>query len=311
MRRARFVAGVALASTAMPCRILAEASAPVLRIGTGGADTFAEPYYAMELGFFKKAGLNVELTTFASGAQIATAVAGGALDAGISNTVNLAGAIAHGAPFVLIAGAGMYSSKLPTTVLMTAKNSPLRAAKDLEGKTVAVTALKDLTEVGTRAWLERNGADVAKVKFVEIPMPQMPANLERGTVDAAVVGEPWLSPNRDKTLRVFAPFYDAVGPQFLIADWFTTVDFARKQPALIKRLVDVVYETARWANAQHDESGAILAKWGKLDPAGVAAMGRCEYATNLDPKLIEPMLGLMYTYDALDRKLTLADLTLH
>lgn len=290
---------------AVPARASGQIDNPI-RIGVGGADTFAEGFYATDLGIFKKTGLNVEMTLFNQGAAIATAIAGNALDVGISNTVNLALAIAHGAPFRIIAGAGMYSADAPTTVLLVPKSSTLQRPKDLEGKTIAVTALKDLTEVGVRAWLERNGVDAGKIKFTEIPMAQMPANLVRTTVDAAVVGEPWLSASHD-TLRTVATFYDAIAPRFLIADWFSTADYVSKNTAQVRRLVDAVYETARWANAHHAESGASLAKWAKIDPATTASMGRCAYATALDPRYLDPVFAAMYKYDAIDRRLTVGD----
>jgi NitT/TauT family transport system substrate-binding protein len=215
-------------------------------------------------------------------------------------------AIAHGAPFRIIAGAGMYASKSPTTVLMVAKGSPLANPAELAGKTIAVTALKDLTEVGVRAWLERNGIDARAVHFAEIPMPQMPAALARGTVDAAVIGEPWITSSRD-SLRTFATFYDAIAPRFLIADWFANTTFIAKNPSVVGRFVEAVNETARWANAHRAESAAILAKWVKLDPSFVASMGRCEYATSLESSELDPVLAAMATYQVLDRRVHIDD----
>jgi hypothetical protein len=37
-------------------------------------------------------------------------------------------------------------------------------------------------------------------------------------------------------------------------------------------------------------------------------MGRCQYATSLDAKLLDPVLAAMYKYNAIDKKLTAADL---
>jgi NitT/TauT family transport system substrate-binding protein len=295
--------GVAFAAS----RGRSNADTPPVRIAVGGADTYAEGFYATDMGFFTKAGLNIDMTSFPSGAQILTAAGGNAVDIGLSNTANLANAIAHGAPFTIIAGAGLYTAARPTVELMVPLNSPLRAAKDLVGKTIAVTALKDLTEVGARAWLRRNGVDPNSVKFVELPMAQMPAGLDRGTFDAGIVAEPFLSGVR-KTLRVLGSPYDAIGSQFLIADWFSSTDYVKKNPDIIKRFVAATYETARWANANHPASGKILAKWGKMDPALFDTMTRCEYATSLDPKYIDPVLDAMYRYEAIDKHLTSADL---
>ena len=51
---------------------------------------------------------------------------------------SLAAAVERGLPFALIAGAGLYSTAKPTSMMIVAKNSPLKTAKDLSGKTVAV-----------------------------------------------------------------------------------------------------------------------------------------------------------------------------
>jgi NitT/TauT family transport system substrate-binding protein len=284
------------------------ADGPPVRIGVGSADTFAEGFYATDMGFFTKAGLNIDQQVFTSGGAILVAAGGNAIDIGLSNTGNLATAIAHGAPFTLIAGAGMYTAARPTTVLMVGGNSTLRTPADLTGKTIAVTALKDLTEIGTRTWLAKAGVNPDGVKFVELSMNQMPAGLERGTFDAAIIGEPMLSLARGKGARIFANAYDAIGPQFTIANWFSTTEYVKKNPDIIKRFVGAVYETARWANANHAASGKILAKWAQMDPNTVGAMGRCEYATSLDAKYIDPVLAAMYRYNAIDKKLTAADL---
>jgi len=140
-----------------------------------------------------------------------------------------------------------------------------------------------------------------------LPMAQMQAGLDRGTFDAGIIAEPNLSGART-TLRVFASPYDAIGPQFLIANWFSSTDFFKKNPDTVRRVVGAVYETARWANANHSASGRILAKWAKMDPAIFEGMTRCEYATSLDPKYLDPVLDAMYKYEAIDRHLTATDL---
>ena len=303
------IAASALAAT-LPRALSAQTSpgAHALRVGVGAADAYAEGFYAKEKGFFTKAQLDVDLVLSGSGGNNATLVAGNALEIGISNTVNLAVAIAHGAPFTIVAGGGLYTAKVPTTAVVVAKDSPVKSARDLVGKTVAVTALKDLTEVGVRAWLDRNGVDSKNVRFVESQMALMPPALGRGTYDAALVGEPYLSADVGTSLRVLGDAYAVLAPQFLISNFFTTVDFYKANTALVKRFVATIYDTARWANANHTESGQIFLKAAKFDPATLAKMGRCEYATSLDPRYIDPILAAMYKYEAIDKKLTSADL---
>jgi NitT/TauT family transport system substrate-binding protein len=300
------LAAGAAASVAVPAG--ARAQTPPLRVSVATADAYAEGYFAADQGFFTQAQLNVSLSMVGSGANAATMAAANALDMGISNTANLAIAITHGAPFKIIAGGGLYTAKRPTTAVVTAIDSPVRSVHDLVGKVVAVTALKDLTEVGVRVWLDRNGVDSRSVKFVETPMGLMTAALSRGTFDAALVGEPYLSDGVGKTMRVVGDAYATIAPQFLIANWFTTTGFLKQNLPLVKRFVATIYDTARWANAHEAEAGQILGKYSKMDPATLTRMTRCIYATSLEPRYLDSVLSVMYNYGALDKRLTSGDL---
>ena len=75
--------------------------------------------------------------------------------------------------------------------------------------------------MAVKAWLAKNGADVTRVNFIEMPTAAMVAAVERGTVAGAHFGEPFLSASGNAVKRVAAP-YDAVGKSFLISDWFAT-----------------------------------------------------------------------------------------
>src|SRR6185437_15966352 len=81
---------------------IAQTTPVLVGIGTREADSLG--YFAQDMGFFKKIGLNVELQQFSAGPQIAAAIASGHLQIGDSNIINLAGAHARGLPFVYVAG---------------------------------------------------------------------------------------------------------------------------------------------------------------------------------------------------------------
>src|ERR1019366_3668400 len=98
----------------------------VLKVATIPIDTGAEAFYALDQGFFKKAGLDVSIERITNGPAIAAAVASGAVDVGFSNLVSLAIAFKKGVPITLIAAAGMYSTKAPTTNCQVALNSPIK-----------------------------------------------------------------------------------------------------------------------------------------------------------------------------------------
>ena len=167
-------------------------AAVTVRIATTPIDLGAEALYAADLGFFKRAGLDVEVNLLASGSTVAAAVSGGSIDIGQSNIVALATAHVAGLPFVIVAPAGYYTSAAPTTQLVTA-GSAITNAKDLDGKIIAVTALRDLNWVSIQSWLARGGADLASIKYVEIQQPAACNVVTSGRAAAAIVSEPYLS----------------------------------------------------------------------------------------------------------------------
>jgi NitT/TauT family transport system substrate-binding protein len=305
------LAGCALAlALTLPNAGTANAQAEqVIRLGVSSSDAFAEGFYAMQEGFFKKAGLNVELRPFRTGATIATGVAAGSIDIGISNVALLAKEISGGTPFVLIAGGGMYSTHDAISALCVAKSSTLRTPHDLEGKTIAIAAQGDQTQIGALAWLDANHVDASKVRFILLPFGDMAGAITAGFADAALITEPWLSEaTHNENLRVFARPYDAVAPRFLIGVWFTTNQWHAKNPELTRRFVKAIYETARWANAHRQQTADVLATYSRIDIKTIRSMTRSEYSISLDPSLIQPQLDLAFKYHAIDRALSAADI---
>jgi NitT/TauT family transport system substrate-binding protein len=304
--RAGALAVLAAAPLAAAPRIV-RAQGAKIRIGSAAVETYAQPYFALDEGFFNRAGLDVEIITFPNAGAIATAAAGGAVDVGMLDMIQLANAVARGIPFVFFAGAAMWNSDAPTHYMCVAKNSTIRSGKDLEGQTVALTALVSLSEVAAREWLRTTGGDLSKIRLLETTFAAMPAGLERGTYAAAFIGEPFLSASADTVQRIGKP-YDAIARQFYIGAWFTTREWAGKNPEAARKLAALVYDLARWANTHHNETAPILAKYTKLEIERVRAMQRTTYATNLDPRLMQPVLDAALRYNIVVKQFAAGDL---
>jgi NitT/TauT family transport system substrate-binding protein len=289
--RRSFLVATAAALTAAPAGIARAQERFHIRIGATANDSFAESYYAQDLGYFARAGIDAEITTFANGAQVSTGVASGALDVGISSVITLANATLRGLPFVYIAGGGMYTAAAPTIVLCVAKDATLTEARELEGKTISVSGIKDITHLAIVTWLVKNGADPAKVNIIEMPFSQVSAALKRGTIAAGIISEPSLAAALDD-VRVLAKPFELIGKRLMIGGWFATGDWHKKNVAAARAFAGVMYATARWANANHDKSAAILQKYTKIDDATVKRMVRVAYAESLEPDMIDPTLDL-------------------
>ncbi|HEX3549095.1 MAG TPA: ABC transporter substrate-binding protein [Candidatus Elarobacter sp.] len=289
---------------------VARADAPLaVRVGATGNDTAAEVYYAQDLGLFKKRGLDVSIQSLRNGAAEAAAVAGGALDIGEQNVVSMARAHERGLPFKYIAPAGDYVGSASTTSLVVAKSSPIKNGRDLEGKTVAVNALGDLTQIGASAWIEKHGGDAAKVKFIEMPAAEIGAAVARGTVDAGVVPEPSLTiAEQGDQVKVLAQPYDAIADRFMINGWFATDDWIKKNGTAAKRFADAVLEAGRWANTHRAESAKILERHSRADAAVLARMRRAVYGERFDAKALQGVVDAAVRYKALARSFNAEEL---
>jgi NitT/TauT family transport system substrate-binding protein len=304
MHRIRFVLAAAVIVFASP-GILAERAAAqeptTLRVALIPGD-LSQCWYAQDKGFFEQAGLKVEITPVSNGAAIIASVASGAIDIGYSNPLSIAVAYQRGIPLQIIAPAGLYLASSPTNARLSVRaDSPIHSAKDLEGKTVAVNGLDNNVYYAIRAWIDANGGDSSKVRFVEFPLTELPSVVRSGQVDAGgldALGDPNLGKPGD-SLRLLANAFDAVSPDFMTGAWFTTRQWVEAHPEAAKKFKAVMLRAAVWANGHHLESAEILAKHSKLTVAQLGKIVRMTYGTVLNAQLVQPNIDVAAKYGAL------------
>lgn len=260
-----------------------------LRIGCVPTDGFSEAWYAQEMGFFDKAGLKVEILRMNNGQGSVTAVAGNAIDVGISSAIAIANAAISGIPMCYIGAGNLYDPASPSLALCVAKDSPIKSAKEFEGQTIAVAGIKDGTNLSAAVYLVKGGADLSKIKFVEMPFPEMAPALKRGVIAAATVSEPFLTGGA-ADIRPIPGAFGVIGQHYMLGGWFSSRRFAETQRPLAGKFMSVIYETGKWANANKARSGEILAKYSRMSPTTIATMTRATFAETMTPQMIEPLL---------------------
>lgn len=295
VRRAPLAALLLLAAL-LPGRVVPE-DVITLQVGAMPIDPSAQVFYAEREGFFTAAGLDVHLTVLNNGAAILAATAAGNLDIGFGSPAPVIQARQRGIPVRFIAPAAVYSGPPANSVLMVASDSPIHSAADLDGKTVAVSGLRDLTYFSTQAWLAENGGNAGTIRFVELPYAEMAAAIASGRIAAGCLIEPFIT-SAKASARVLGNLNAAVGNPYLLAGWFATDSWIARNPEAAKRFVAVMERTARWANAHQKESAAILAAYANASPEVTAAMTRSRYDARpgVSPQLVEPVIDLLQKY---------------
>jgi NitT/TauT family transport system substrate-binding protein len=297
MNRYHAVATIATGLLAASMPVVARATTS-LRVATLPIDGTALPYYAKDLNYFQDAGIDLTIQNITNGAVIASAVLSNSVDIGSSEITALAAAYTRGLPVVIIAAGGVYTTGSLATQLMVRKDSPLHTAADLSGKTIGVTGLANIAQYAPELWIDKNGGKSSTVKFLEVPLPELPSALQQGRVDAAWLTEPYIH-NSASFTRTFATCFDAVAPRWALGVWFTSRAWASANRDVVNGFRTAMSKAATWANANHDKSAVILAKYSNRDADAVRNMYRTTYATQLDAAQIQPVIDLAARYGAI------------
>ena len=191
------IAGALLASAALV------AGAQPVKIGHLGIVADGPFYLAIENGYFKAEGLEIQLERFNSAAQ-ATAplstnqvqVVGGGMSAGLFN------AFARGWP-VRIAmprtrDVPGYSSD--TLILRSDLRDSVRGLQDLKGKKIAINAPSAALHYMVGKMLESANVRLNEVEIVVMPWPNMGPALETRAIDAGAVVEPFAAIYNEKNI---------------------------------------------------------------------------------------------------------------
>ncbi len=204
--RSAVLSGIAtgVASVVWRRAALSKEPMPIVRVGYIPAEVAAESFFGVDMGFFKKAGLEVALEAFVSPGAIASALVGGAIDVGLHDIAGMIAAHAHGVPLVYLATGQLFDERAPVYGTIVKADSPIVNARDFKGA-FGVSSVNNIAALGTLAWIDKNGGDSKRVKFTELPFPTMTDAVARGTIDGAVPTEPWLASANERGLRTILP----------------------------------------------------------------------------------------------------------
>ena len=206
----------------------------------------AAPCGRAAAAIFAKAGLEVSAKPAQGGAAIVPAVISGENQFGFSNVVSLLTARDKGLPLVSIA-AGVSSTGDPAddvNAVLVGKGSTLKTAKDLEGRKIAVNSLNNIGDTTVKTAVTKAGGDPAKVTFVEMPFPDMPAQLAAGTIDAAWEAEPFRTQIVAAGGRILFDNLTETYPTLQISHYFTSAQTKQKNPAMVTAFVTCLLYTS-------------------------------------------------------------------
>jgi NitT/TauT family transport system substrate-binding protein len=231
-------------------------------------------YLGKKRGFFSNRGIDVSMVPEQGGAPIVKGVLAGKYQFGFSNVTSLMAAQSGGAPLKAVAN-GVASTGRPGrdfSAVVVADGSPIRTAKDLAGKRVAVNTLKNLGDTTVRQSVRLADGDPTTIQFRAMPFGEMPNALLAQQVDAAWVVEPQLSEVLTQGGQVIASNYVDTAPDLTVAMYFTSTPVIDKDPELVKRFAEAINESLQYAASHPAEVRDTVGTYTKINDTVRTAM---------------------------------------
>ncbi len=258
--------------------------------------------YGIKEGIFEKHGLEVELQTGQGGAAMLPAVSTGQMEFAVGNPLSVLTAADKGMDMRIVTG---YSNSKAEgddiNGVVVRKDSNIKEWKDLEGKTTAVNAVKTQGDLTIMASAEKAGADPAKLNFSELGFQDMPAQLERGNMDAIWVPEPILAmalADEDNELLGY-PNQEAI-PGMPTMVTFTSGKYAEENPEVITKFKEAMAEVLEQAQENNQEARAMLPDFVKMDAELAENMNMEDWDATLPEEQITKLGEFAVQYDFLN-----------
>lgn len=231
-------AGACLVVAAMGLMTLAPARAETVRAGAVFALLDAPAMVALERGYFRDVGIELDMQQFASIVNMIPLLSAGHLDVAFSGVTSAAffNALAQGIPLRIVANQGVarplsgdrtYYAVVVREQLV--RSGAVRRVRDLRGRRVNVVARGSLGQLMVSVALNQDGISLDEVQQEYLGFPEAMAALQSGALDGGWLVEPFITFGRQQgTIRVLASG-ELLAPGREIADVLFSAAFAARE----------------------------------------------------------------------------------
>ena len=224
----------------------------LLAVGGKSALYYLSLTIAETKGYFKDAGLDVEIADFQGGAKSLQALMGGSADVvagAYEHTIRMQQRGQDIKGFALI-GRGMQIS----IALRKDVAAKVKGPADIKGMKFGVTAPGSSTHMLLNFWAAKGGLKATDVVAIGVGAgASVVAAIEKGEVDGVSQTDPALTILTDKDLvkivldtRTMKGNQDVFGGAFPAASLYSQTDFVKKNPGTVQALANAIVKADQW-----------------------------------------------------------------
>ncbi|WP_460061936.1 ABC transporter substrate-binding protein [Streptomyces sp. YKOK-I1] len=280
----------------------ADGKAKVTVLRSNGA-IFEPLYIAQQQGYFTSAGLDVTIKAGAQDtSQNAPSVLNGEAQFAMTDSSGFLKGAAQDMPIRIVTGLQSATTKTdPTDGLLVKKDSKIESFKDLEGKTVGISALGGTIQFICEYLVQKAGGDPSKVKFVALPTTSLTDAATSGKTDAIFSFGPFYFAGKDSGLRSIGNGMNDV-PGMVQGLLFSSQEYLAKNAATAKKFIDAVAKAIDYANAHPEAVKAIDKKYTQVPADFIDKHDTNHYDKNLNTTVMRTVITKMHEFDLLDKE---------
>lgn len=241
---------------------------------------YAPLFVGIERGYFADEGIELDLQPVRSGNDLVVQLAAGTFDvsAGGANA-GLFNALQQGVNFRIVAPLHTERPPVSSPLVISAKRAEeIQSVAALKGKRVAVNAPGVALEYWLDQALTQAGLSIDDVQIAPLPFPDMPAALENGAIDAALITEPLVTINEQQgVVRVLSEdFIDGFTATYV----YMGDSLLRDQPDTARGFMRGYLRATRdlQGDYMNEEIAAILEKYTQVPAAATLRMRAAQYS---------------------------------
>jgi NitT/TauT family transport system substrate-binding protein len=281
-----------------------------LKVGVIPIADVAPLYVGVQQGFFKDENLEIEPVLAEGGAAIIPSVMSGDYQIGFSNTTSLIIASSKKLPVQIISQGvlGGTGDDDAWDAVVARKGSGIKTPKDLEGKTVAVNTLNNIGPLTINNAMEKAGADYTKIKYIEIPFPDMNAALDAKRVDAAFEVEPAYSGGKAAGGTPVMHSYEELAPNMTVATYFASKEYIAKNGDIVDRFTRAINKSLEYAAQNPDAVRKVIGTYTEIPQEVLDKITLPVWKTDLNEPTIDQVAQLAKKYAYIEEVPSLDDL---
>lgn len=222
-------------------------------------------YIALDKGFFKEKGLNLEHNVFGSSGDGDAAFASGRIDGQNTVTSEAVALLSKGADYRIIQVA---DTSLGGDGIL-ARNSVADIA-DFQGREIAVD-VGGVSHFFLLQVLEEAGLTADDVTITNLTPDAAASAYTAGRVDVAVTYAPFLTQANDAQPDGRIIYDTSKMPTAIVDVYLFDTEFVAANPDAMQAYVDGIYQGIDFLDSNRDEALEIAAKWLEYSPEDVAA----------------------------------------